>query len=176
MSASSKNEPIHGNAVAAVLKLIGSHNLMTLAVNRPDGRPHAATLGYMNDGLNIYFITAKDSEKLSNLTADPRVGVAIRGRAEEGEAVGVAIDGRATVVRDLAEIERIFSLILERAPHIQPWAPGLGETVVVKVIPESIEAVAVVDGRSRAQTYTIGDPDDAIKGVPYEPSAVARLF
>lgn len=176
MSASSTIQPIHGNAVAAVLKLIGSKNLMTLAVNRPDGRPHAATLGYMNDGLNLYFITAKDSEKLSNLTADPRVGVAIRGRAEEGEAVGVAIDGRASVVGDLAEIERIFSLILERAPQIQPWAPGLGETVVVKVIPESIEAVAVVDGRSRAQTYSIGDPDTAVEGVRYEPSAVARLF
>ncbi len=176
MSASPKIEPIHGNAVAAVLKLIGSHNLMTLAVNRPDGRPHAATLGYMNDGLNLYFITAKNSEKLANLTADPRVGVAIRGRAEEGEAVGVAIDGRASVVRDLPEIERIFSLILERAPQIQPWAPGLGDTVVVKVIPESIEAVAVVDGRSRAQTYSIGDPDRAIEGVRYEPSAVARLF
>ena len=176
MSASSKIEPIHGNAVAAVLKLIGSHNLMTLAVNRPDGRPHAATLGYMNDGLNLYFITAKNSEKLANLTADPRVGVAIRGRAEEGEAVGVAIDGRASVVREMAEIERIFSLILERAPQIQPWAPGLGDVVVVKVIPESIEAVAVIDGRSRAQTYSIGDPDRAIDGVRYEPSAVARLF
>lgn len=176
MSESPGIEPIHGNAVMAILKLIGSKNLMTLAVNRPDGRPHAATLGYMNDGLNLYFITAKDSEKLANLTADPRVGVAIRGRAEEGEAVGVSIDGRATVVRDMAEIERILGLILARAPQIQPWAPGLGETVVVKVIPESIEAVAVVEGRSRAQSYSIGDADTAVEGIRYEPSAVARLF
>lgn len=176
MPVSPNIEPIHGGAVAAVLKLVSSKNLMTLAVNRPDGRPHAATLGYMNDGLNLYFITAKDSEKLSNILADPRVGVAIRGRAEEGEAVGVSIDARAAVVSDASEIQRIFKLIMERAPHIAPWAPGEGEVVVVKVIPETIEAVAVLQGRSRTQVYSIGDPQEAVEGVSYEPSAVARLF
>lgn len=176
MPVSANLEPIHGGAVTAVLKLLSTKNLMTVAVNRPDGRPHASTLGYMNDGLNLYFVTAKDSEKLANLIADPRVGVAIRGRAEEGEAVGVSIDGRAAVVTDEIEIERIFTLILDRAPHIQPWAPGLGDVVVVKVIPETIEAVAVVGGRSCAQSYTIGDPEAVIKGISYEPSAVARLF
>lgn len=176
MTESRKIEPIHGNAVSAILKLLSRKHLMTLAVNRPDGRPHAATLGYMNDGLNLYFVTARDSEKLANITADPRVGVAVRGRAEEGEAVGIAIDGHAHVVQDEDEIERVFGLILERAPQIRPWAPGAGEVAVVKVIPETIEAAAVIDGRSRAQTYAIGDPEAVVKGVTYTPSAVARLF
>lgn len=171
-----QSEPIHGRAVLAVLKLLGSHSLMTLAANRPNGRPHASTLGYMNDGLNIYFITAKDSEKLSNIVADPRVGVAIRGNAEEGEAVGVSIDGRAEILHDITEIEHVLRLILERAPEVAPWAPGIGKTVVVKVIPEIIEAVAIVDGRSHAQTYHIGDTEAAMSGITYEPSAVARLF
>lgn len=169
-------EPIHGRAAQAILKLISGHSLMTLAVNRPDGRPHAATLGYMNDGLNLYFITAKDSEKASNIVADPRVGVAIRGDAEEGEAVGVSIDGRAAILTDMAEIEHVLGLILERAPEISPWAPGEGRTVVIKVIPETIEAVAVIDSRSHAQTYSIGDSEAATVGLTYEPSAVARLF
>lgn len=169
-------EPIHGRAALAILKLLEGQSLMTLAVNRPDGRPHAATLGYMNDGLNLYFITAKNSEKLSNILADPRVGVAIRGHAEEGEAVGVSMDARAKVLTDMAEIEHVMGLILERAPEISPWAPGLGKTVVVKVIPETIEAVAVIDGRSHAQTYHIGDTEAVMADVEYEPSAVARLF
>lgn len=176
MTATYKVEPIHGTAVAAILKLMDSQNLMTLGVNRPDGRPHVATLGYMNDGLKLYFITAKDSEKHRNLEADSRVAVAIRGNAEEGEAVGLSIDGRAQVVTEIEEIEWIFARILERSPGVQPWAPGLGATVVVKVIPEIIEAVAVVGGRSRAQSYSIGNPEGAIEGVIYKPSAVARLF
>ena len=62
--------PIHGAAVAAVLKLLDGQRLMTLASNRADGRPQASTLGYLNDGLNLYFVTARDSEKLRNITAD----------------------------------------------------------------------------------------------------------
>lgn len=173
---SNPTEPIHGRAVLAILKLLTGQRLMTLAVNRPDGRPHAATLGYMNDGLNLYFITAKNSEKLSNLLADPRVGVAVRGHAEEGEAVGVSMDARARVLTDISEIEHVMGLILERVPEIAPWAPGLGKTVVVKVIPEIIEAVAVIDGRSHTQTYQIGDVEAVMADVDYEPSAVARLF
>lgn len=169
-------EPIHGRAVLAILKLLGSQTLMTLAVNRPDGRPHAATLGYMNDGLNLYFMTARHSEKLSNILADPRVGVAIRGHAEEGEAVGVSMDAHARVLTDPTEIEQVTALILDRAPENTPWAPGEGKTVVVKVIPETIKAVAVIDGRSHAQSYQIGDVEAVMAGVDYEPSAVARLF
>ncbi|MGH7019252.1 MAG: pyridoxamine 5'-phosphate oxidase family protein [Brevundimonas sp.] len=168
--------PIHGAAVAAILKLMDGQRLMTLASNRADGRPQASTLGYLNDGLNLYFVTARDSEKLRNLTADPRVGVAIRGAAGEGEAVGLSIDGRAEEVTDGAEVQRLNDLIIARSPDISPYAPGGDSVAVVKVIPEQVEAVAVIDGRSRAQTFSIGDPDRVVHGVSYEPSAVARLF
>ena len=43
MSSTSRITPIHGGAVAAILKLLDSQKLMTLAVNRADGRPQAAT-------------------------------------------------------------------------------------------------------------------------------------
>ncbi|WP_313004538.1 pyridoxamine 5'-phosphate oxidase family protein [Brevundimonas sp.] len=168
--------PIHGAAVAAILKLLDGQRLMTLASNRSDGRPQASTLGYLNDGLNLYFVTARDSEKLCNIIADPRVGVAVRGVAGEGEAVGVSIDGRAEEVTDGDEVQRLNDLILARSPEISPWAPGGDAVAVVKVIPEQVEAVAVVDGRSHAQTFSIGDPERVVHGVSYEPSAVARLF
>ncbi|WP_296175381.1 pyridoxamine 5'-phosphate oxidase family protein [uncultured Brevundimonas sp.] len=168
--------PIHGAAVAAILKLLDGQRLMTLATNRADGWPQASTLGYLNDGLNLYFVTARDSEKLRNITADPRVGVAVRGVAGEGEAVGLSIDGRAEEVTDGDEVQRLNDLIHKGSPEISPWAPGGDSVAVVKVIPERVEAVAVIDGRSRAQTFSIGDPDRVVHGVSYEPSAVARLF
>lgn len=176
ITAASSVIPIHGAAVAAILKLLDGQRLMTLATNRADGRPQASTLGYLNDGLNLYFVTARNSEKLRNITADPRVGVAIRGVAGEGEAVGVSIDGQAEEVTDGDEVQRLNDLIIKRSPEISPWAPGADSVAVVKVIPDQVEAVAVIDGRSRAQTFSIGDPDRVVHGVSYEPSAVARLF
>jgi nitroimidazol reductase NimA-like FMN-containing flavoprotein (pyridoxamine 5'-phosphate oxidase superfamily) len=174
--ASSGVTPIHGAAVVAILKLLDGQRLMTLASNRADGRPQASTLGYLNDGLNLYFVTARDSEKLRNIIADPRVGVAIRGVGAEGEAVGVSIDGRAEEVTDGDEVKRLNDLIITRSPDVSPYAPGGHSVAVVKVIPEQIEAVAVEGGRSRAQTFSIGDPERVVQGVSYEASAVARLF
>ncbi|MEN5147685.1 pyridoxamine 5'-phosphate oxidase family protein [Brevundimonas diminuta] len=176
MSPSPRITPIHGGAVAAILKLLDSQTLMTLAVNRADGRPQAATLGYVNDGLNLYFVTSRDSEKLKNLIADPRVGVAVRGVGQEGEAIGVSIDGRAEPVTDPAEVAQLNGLIQARSADNSPFAPGGDQTTVVRVTPETVKAVAVIDGRSRAQAFSIGDADDAVKGLSYEPSAVARLF
>jgi len=100
----------------------------------------------------------------------------VRGVGQEGEAVGVSIDGRAEEVTDGDEVKRLNDLIIARSPDISPWAPGGDAVAVVKVIPEEVEAVAVVDGRSRAQTFSVGDSDALVKGLSYEPSAVARLF
>lgn len=168
--------PLHGGAVAAILKLLDSQTLMTLGTNSPEGQPHLSTLGYANDGLNLYFITARGSEKRRNILADPRVAVAIRGRAEEGEAVGLSIEGRAAAVEDPAEIAALEARVEARTPQQAPFAPCSDDVVVVKVVPQILKAVAVVDGRSQAQTFSIGDPDRAIEGVSYSPSAVARLF
>jgi nitroimidazol reductase NimA-like FMN-containing flavoprotein (pyridoxamine 5'-phosphate oxidase superfamily) len=39
-----------------ILELLDRHRLMTVATNRPDGWPQATTVGYVNDGLTIYFL------------------------------------------------------------------------------------------------------------------------
>ena len=168
--------PLHGGAVAAILKLLNHQTLMTLASLSPEGRPHASTLGYANDGLNLYFATSRASEKYRNLTSDSRVAVAIRGRAEEGEAIGVSIEGRAHPVEDAAELKTLYQQIQARNPDQSPFAPGDQDAVVFKLVPHTIKAVAVIESHSRAQVFSIGDVDAATLDAPYEPSAVARLF
>lgn len=168
--------PIHGGAVAAILKLMDGQALMTLASNRPDGRPHASTLGYVNDGLNLYFVTSRGSEKRRNILADPRVSVVIRGRAEEGEAVGLSIDGQAHEVQDTENLAALQQRVHQRSPDQAPWAPQNEDVVVIKVIPELIKAVAVINGRSRTQAFSLGDVDPVSPPLGYEPSAIARLF
>lgn len=176
----SKAVPLHGGAVAAILKLLNHQVLMTLATNDPDGQPHISTLGYANDGLNIYFVTARDSEKRANLLADPRASVAIRGRAEEGEAIGISVEGRAVTITNAEEISALNAMIQARTPDQAPFAPEHDDAVVFKLVPHMIKAVAVVEGHSRAQAFTIGDAEAATQGLApglgYEPSAVARLF
>ena len=43
---------------------------MTIATNRPDGWPQATTVGYVNDGLTIYFLCSPQSQKAANIAPD----------------------------------------------------------------------------------------------------------
>ncbi len=148
--------PIHARAVDAVVALLDAERLMALAVNRPDGWPQVSTVGYVNDGLNVFFVTARDSQKLANIKADPRVSVAIHSASREGEAVGVSMAGRAEEVLDPALIERLNQRVLERYPDLRVFGPGADSVAVVRLRPEIVSPVGVAGGRSRATTFSLG--------------------
>ena len=46
-----------------ILEILDQHRLMTIATNRPDGWPQATTVGYVNDGLTIYFLCSPRKPK-----------------------------------------------------------------------------------------------------------------
>jgi nitroimidazol reductase NimA-like FMN-containing flavoprotein (pyridoxamine 5'-phosphate oxidase superfamily) len=53
-----------------IVELLDQHRLMTIATNRPDGWPQATTVGYVNDGIKIYFLFGPESQKAQNLSRD----------------------------------------------------------------------------------------------------------
>src|SRR6185369_1155157 len=60
-----------------IVELLDGHRIMTIATNREDGWPQATVVGYANDGLVIYCLIARDSQKFANIQRDPRVALAI---------------------------------------------------------------------------------------------------
>ena len=175
MTAANETTPIHGGAVAAVVELLDSARLMALGVNRPDGWPQVTTIGYVNDGLKLYFAIARDSQKHLNIQADPRVSVAIRPEGAEGDSVGVSLAGRAVEITDPAEVERLNQMIFDRYPEGRAFCPSGTAVAVMRLSPEIVAPVAVIGGRSRAQTYGIG-PGGAPPASPGEGQGVSRLF
>lgn len=160
--------PIHSRAVAAIVDLLGRERLMTLACNRPDGWPQATTVGYLNDGLNLYFIVARSSQKFANLQADSRASVAIRSESGGGGAgVGLSMAGRVVEVVDPAVVERINSLVAERYPAVHVYCPSADAVAVLHFKPGVISAVGVAHGRSDAETFSVGEP---------EAGSVSQLF
>ncbi|MDP3369521.1 MAG: pyridoxamine 5'-phosphate oxidase family protein [Brevundimonas sp.] len=167
--------PIHGGAVAAVAELLGSARLMALGVNRPDGWPQVTTIGYVNDGLKLYFVIARDSQKFRNIQADPRVSVAIRPEGADADTVGVSLAGRVVEVTEPAEVERLNQMVFERYPEGRAFCPSGASVAVMRLSPEIIAPVAVIGGHSRAQTYAIG-PGGAPPADPGADQGVSRLF
>lgn len=160
--------PIPSRAVAAIADLLDRERLMTLACNRPDGWPQATTVGYLNEGLTLYFIIARTSQKFINLQADPRASVAIRFESGgQGDGVGVSMAGRVVEVVDPAAVERINRLVAERYPDVHVYCPSSHAVAVMQFRPTVISPVGVAHGRSDAETFTVGEP---------EPGSVSRLF
>lgn len=148
---------LHSSATAAILDLLDSQREMTLAVIGPDGWPRATTVSYLNAGLNLYFITGRDSGKLAAITRDPRVGVAIRRHmGDHGDAVGLSITGRAAEIFDPLEIENINQALWRRYPELHLFCPQQDAVAIVKVRPVTIATIAVVEGRSHTHAFAIG--------------------
>ena len=151
------SEPIHERAVDAIVALLNRERLMSLALNRPDGWPQVTTVGYLNEGLNLYFIVARSSQKLANVEQDSRASVAIRSESSpNGDAVGVSMSGRVREVLDPSMIERLSRQVAARYPDVHVYCPGGDAVVVLHFAPEIASCVGVIGGRSEAQTFSIG--------------------
>lgn len=163
--------PIHGSAVASVVSLLDHERLMSIAVNRPDGWPQVTTVGYLNDGLNLYFVTSRESQKLANLKLDPRVSVSIHSSMQANGAVGLSMAARAAEVTEPTEIDRLNRRMAGRWPGVSVYCPPTSSIVIMKLRPEIICAISVFEGRSRTERFSLGTST-----TPDSSAAISALF
>ena len=98
-----------------ILSLLDQHRIMTIATLRPDGWPQATTVGYVNEGLTLYFLCGLDSQKAANLARDDRVSLTIdHDTPQVMDITGLSMAARATLVVDLAEGEKALRLLMQK--------------------------------------------------------------
>ena len=149
--------PISGEAVEAIARLLAHERLLSIGINRPDGWPQVTTVGYINDGLNLYFVTGRESQKLANLQADPRVSIAIHAHGDASGAVGVSMAARAAEVTDAHEVERLNQLMFASWPLISVYCPASSSVAIIQVKPELICAISAFKGRNKTECFSLGD-------------------
>jgi len=107
-----------------ILALLDQHRIMTVATLRPDGWPQATTVGYVNDGLTLYFLCGLDSQKAANLARDDRVSLTIDHDAPQIMAItGLSMAAHAQAVTDRAEAEKVLGMLPMKYPE-QVSLPG----------------------------------------------------
>jgi nitroimidazol reductase NimA-like FMN-containing flavoprotein (pyridoxamine 5'-phosphate oxidase superfamily) len=100
-----------------ILSLLDQHRDMTIATLRPDGWPQATTVGYGNDGLTLYFLCGRDSQKAGNLAQDDRVALTIdHDTPQVMEISGLSMAARAQPVDDPAEAQTALRLLMQKYP------------------------------------------------------------
>lgn len=77
----------------AAREYLAGHNVMTLATHGPMGL-WAAAVFYVNDGWQLYFLSAGHTRHATNLAASPRVAATIQEDYADWEAIkGIQLEG-----------------------------------------------------------------------------------
>jgi nitroimidazol reductase NimA-like FMN-containing flavoprotein (pyridoxamine 5'-phosphate oxidase superfamily) len=101
-----------------ILTLLDQHRIMTIATLRPDGWPQATTVGYVNEGLTLYFLCGLDSQKAANLARDDRVSLTIdHDTPQVMEITGLSMAAHAQVVTDRAEACKVLQMLPLKYPE-----------------------------------------------------------
>jgi nitroimidazol reductase NimA-like FMN-containing flavoprotein (pyridoxamine 5'-phosphate oxidase superfamily) len=135
--------------------LLDAHRIMTIATLRPDGWPQATTVGYVNEGLVLYFLCGLDSQKAANLAHDDRVSLTIdHDTPDIMRITGLSMAARATPVRDRADAERILALLpgkyLEQATPLPMPMPTADQVRIFRVDPVVISVLDYSKGFGHA--------------------------
>ena len=101
-----------------ILALLDQHRIMTVATLRPDGWPQATTVGYVNEGLTLYFLCGLDSQKAKNLARDDRLSLTIDHDTADLMAItGLSMAAHAQAVVDREEASRILGMFPLKYPE-----------------------------------------------------------
>ena len=128
-----------------ILKLLDTHRVMTVATLRPDGWPQATTVGYVNEGMTLYFVCGPESQKAANLARDDRVSLTIDDDASQIMAItGLSMAARAQRVTDPKEGEKVLGMLFQRYPEqasLPGPMPAPGDMAIFRVAPKVISVL-----------------------------------
>lgn len=135
-----------------ILSLLEGHRIMTIATLRPDGWPQATTVGYVNEGLTLWFLCGLESQKARNLAQDNRVSITIDHDTPDIMSItGLSMAARAYRVSDRTEAEKVIGMLPLKYPDApastaQMKMPTPEEIALFRVVPEIISVLDYTKG------------------------------
>ena len=141
-----------------ILSLLDEHRIMTVATLRADGWPQATTVGYVNEGLTLYFLCGLDSQKARNLARDDRISLTIDHDTADLMAItGLSMAGHAYAVTDRAEAEKVLRMLplkYRDAPPLPMKMPSPDEIRLFRVTPTVISVLDYSKGFGHTDLVT----------------------
>ena len=143
-----------------ILALLEGHRIMTIATLRPDGWPQATTVGYVNEGLTLWFLCGPESQKARNIAHDNRVSITIDHDTPDIMSItGLSMAARAHRVSDRGEAVKVIGMLPLKYPDAPPMAapmkmPAPEEVAIFRVVPEIISVLDYTKGLAHTDLVT----------------------
>jgi len=129
-----------------VMSLLEAHRVMTIATLRPDGWPQATTVGYVNEGLTLYFLCGLDSQKAKNLARDDRISLTIdHDTADLMKITGLSMAARAHAVDDRAEADKVLRMLPLKYPDAPPLPVKMPTPDEIRLFRVTPTVISVLD-------------------------------
>jgi general stress protein 26 len=130
-----------------IVKILSAATDMTIATVRPDGYPQATTVGYVNEGVKVYFGTSADSQKARNIALSDKVSLTVTLPYDRWEEIlALSMGGRAARMTDRAEIAKVGRLMLKKFPQGVDFGPEEGDVIALFSVTPVV--VSVLDYRN----------------------------
>ncbi|MEJ2748018.1 MAG: pyridoxamine 5'-phosphate oxidase family protein, partial [Anaerolineae bacterium] len=116
---------------SAALAYLQQHHVMTLATKGPEG-VWATAVFYVNDGFDLYFLSAEHTRHAQNMMAAPRIAATIQEDYADWSVIqGIQLAG---VVKQLSGGERLRAIALYQAKFsFLAQAPAVIQSAFEKV-------------------------------------------
>ena len=139
------------------IEILDQYRLMAIATLRADGWPQVTMVSYANDGLLIYFVVSKQSQKFTNIQRDSRVSMVVGRDFEDPRQIkALSIGANASVVEDPSQQEHAIELILGRHPALADLGkPDLTHAAVIRAYASIVTILDYSKGFGHADLLTV---------------------
>lgn len=126
------------------IRILEAHRIMAISTIRPDGWPQTTIVGYANDGLSVYFMILRSSQKFANIASDDRVSIAVGSEpAALDQTKAFYAGAQACELTDPAEREQAWRLLMARHPNLAAYElPDAPQAAVMRA---SCKYLSIVD-------------------------------
>lgn len=139
------------------VEILNQNRLMALSTVRPDGWPQATFVGYANEGLLLYFVVSRQSQKFANIQKDDRVSLVVgRDFYNPSTIKALSIAAHASEVTDAEQRKRALKLLLDRHPgvrNLEPPEPS--HSAVMRAYPTIVTILDYSKGFGHADVLTV---------------------
>ena len=114
-------------------------------------------MGYVNDGMTIYFLCGQQSQKAQNIARDNRISLTIDHDTNDPMAItGLSMAARAEPVIDQNEVAKALDLLVKRYPEYAAYPPPKPEEIMImRVVPKVISVLDYSKGFAHTDLVTV---------------------
>jgi nitroimidazol reductase NimA-like FMN-containing flavoprotein (pyridoxamine 5'-phosphate oxidase superfamily) len=145
---------------AKAVQILDAHRIMAISTLRPDGWPQTTIVGYANEGLLLYFLISRGSQKLANIEHDDRVSVAIGEEPIDVRKIKAVYAGaHASEVTDPKQREHAWRLLMQRHPNLREFElPDRSEAAMMRAPCMFVSILDFTKGLGHTDTLTYNGP------------------